>query len=136
MPLSRRRRRRERCAALVVRGNSRANGPGKERCAGLVVRGNSRANAAKSMWREHGLAVAVYHSHLTFEANSILHTGDRTEPEAAAGEKVFKLGYEYVLPASDPLTGEKQVLELQNGAIIQVRPSTTSIERNLMRLFL
>ncbi len=65
----------------------------RERCAGLLVRGNSRANVAKSMWREHGLAVAAYHSHLTFEANSILHTGDKTEPEAAAGQEVFKLGY-------------------------------------------
>ena len=61
----------------------------RERCAGLLVRGNSRANVAKSMWREHALAVAAYHSHLTFEANSILHTGDMTEPEAAAGQEVF-----------------------------------------------
>jgi hypothetical protein len=87
--LTRRRRRRERCAGLVVRGNSSANGRRRERCAGLVVRGNSRANVAKSMWREHGLAVAAYHSHLTFEANSVLHTGDRTEPEAGVGEEVL-----------------------------------------------
>jgi hypothetical protein len=55
------------------------------------------------MWREHGLAVAAYHSHLLFEANSVLHTGDKTEPEAGVGEEVLNLDRQIFLPASEPL---------------------------------